>query len=98
MNYIFASAVDHAKALAYLIWPRYPAIFFQTFTGPALLPEALRLERLALEILQTALGEGYTETLTAMSNLAETLRHQGDLPGARLLHEKALASRRANLA
>lgn len=59
-------------------------------SGPALLPEALRLERRALTILQTVLGEEHPETLTSMSNLAVTLGRQGDLPGAQLLQEKEL--------
>ena len=58
--------------------------------GPALLPEALRLERMALAIMQTALGEDHPDTLTAMNNLAVTLWQKDDLPGARLLEEKTL--------
>jgi Tetratricopeptide repeat/Restriction endonuclease len=58
--------------------------------GPALLPETLRLDRLALTILQTALGEDHPATLAAMNNMAATLQQQGNLTGARLLQEKTL--------
>jgi Tetratricopeptide repeat len=77
---------------------RYASLLTQLATyltdGPALLTEVLRLERLALAIKQTALGEEHPDTLTAMNNLALTLQQQGDLPGARLLQEKELAIRR----
>jgi tetratricopeptide (TPR) repeat protein len=59
-------------------------------TGPALPGESQRLERLSLTIFQTALGEEHPATLTLMNNLALTLSQQGDLPGARTLHEKTL--------
>jgi hypothetical protein len=62
--------------------------------GPVLLSEALRLERLALIVKQTALGDEHPATLTSMNNLAATLWQQGDLPGARLLEEKTLDIRR----
>jgi tetratricopeptide (TPR) repeat protein len=65
--------------------------------GPALLPETLRLERLALAIRQTALGEDHPDTLESMNNLAFTLWQQGDLPGARLLEEKTLDIQRSVL-
>jgi tetratricopeptide (TPR) repeat protein len=58
--------------------------------GPALLSEALRLERRALTILQTALGEEHPDTVMSMGNLATTLWHQGDLHDARLLQEMTL--------
>jgi len=39
------------------------------------------------------LGGEHPSTLISMYNLAETLRAQGDLPGARELHEQVLAIR-----
>jgi hypothetical protein len=74
--------VDYANLLNRL------AIYLKV--GPALPGESQRLERLALAIKQTALGEDHPETLASMSNLAATLHQQGDLPGARALHEKTL--------
>jgi hypothetical protein len=65
--------------------------------GPALLLEALRLERRALTIKQAALGEEHPSTLISMGNLATTLWQQGDLPGARLLQEQTLAIKQAAL-
>ncbi len=58
--------------------------------GPALLPEALRLTRLAFSIRHSTLGEEYLPTLISMNSLADILRQQGDLPEARLLQEKYL--------
>jgi hypothetical protein len=40
------------------------------------------------------LGETHSATLNSMNNLAETLRHQGDFSGARILQEKVVESRR----
>jgi ATP-dependent DNA helicase RecG len=59
-------------------------------SGPALWGESQRLDRLSLAISQTALGEEHPDTLASMNNLATTLWQQGDLPGARSLHEKTL--------
>ncbi len=76
--------------------PRYAYLLGQLATyltyGPGLLPEALRMARFALAIKQTALGEKHPDTLTSMDNLATTLRLQGNLPDARLLQERTLAS------
>jgi tetratricopeptide (TPR) repeat protein len=47
-----------------------------------------------LELRRRVLGPEHRDTLTSMSNLAETLRAQGDLPGACKLHEEALDIRR----
>ncbi|MGA7178505.1 MAG: tetratricopeptide repeat protein [Thiobacillaceae bacterium] len=58
--------------------------------GPALYAEAARWFRRALEINQNEQGEEHPDTLTSMNNLAETLRAQGDLPGARALQETVL--------
>ncbi len=46
------------------------------------------------DVRKRVLGEQHTSTLTAMNNLAETLRSQGDLPGARWLQEAVLESRK----
>ena len=40
------------------------------------------------------LGDEHPDTLTSMSNLAETLRAQGDLAGARALQERGAGGRR----
>jgi hypothetical protein len=37
------------------------------------------------------LGEEHPDTLTSMNNLAGTLWHQGDWPGAKLLQETCVA-------
>ena len=42
------------------------------------------------QVLREILGPEHPETLTSMNNLAETLRAQGDLAGARKLEEEAL--------
>ena len=49
------------------------------------------------EVSRRVLGEEHPNTLTSMNNLAETLRAQGDLAGARELHEQALEVRRRML-
>lgn len=43
---------------------------------------------------RSLLGEDHPATLNSMNNLAETLRSQGDLAGARSLQEQVLATRR----
>jgi hypothetical protein len=43
------------------------------------------------------LGLGHPDTSTSLNNLAIVLRDQGDLEGARALHERALAIREARL-
>ncbi len=52
------------------------------------------LLRRALEIDTAVHGEDGKTTLTAMGNLASTLKAQGDLPGARALEEQVLEARR----
>ena len=47
-----------------------------------------------LEARRRVLGEEHPDTLTSMNNLADTLRAQGDLPGARALQEKVLEALR----
>ena len=47
------------------------------------------LERV-LDARRRLLGESHPDTLTSMSNLASTLRAQGDLTGARWMHERVL--------
>lgn len=42
------------------------------------------------DVLSSLHGEEWPETLTAMSNLAQTLQSQGNLPDARALQEKTL--------
>ena len=44
----------------------------------------------ALEASRQRLGEAHPNTLKAMNNLAQTLRAQGDVAGARALHERVL--------
>ena len=44
-----------------------------------------------LAIRRRVLGPEHPDTLTSMNNLAETLRAQGDLAGARKLQEETLA-------
>ena len=44
-----------------------------------------------LAIYRRALGEEHPDTLRSVSNLADTLRSQGDLAGAKKLQEKLLA-------
>jgi hypothetical protein len=41
-----------------------------------------------LAVSSRVLGEEHPDTLTSMNDLAETLRAQGDLPGARALQEQ----------
>jgi hypothetical protein len=48
----------------------------------------------AYEASKSLLGEEHPDTLTSMNNLAETLRAQGDLPGARALQEAVLAAQK----
>ena len=50
---------------------------------PALLPEALRLEWLALEILQSALGEEHPDTVISKENLPSFPRAFGGGPAHR---------------
>jgi len=52
--------------------------------------KARKIEEQALEIASKRLDPDDTRRLTAMSNLAGTLRGQGDLEGARKLQQKAL--------
>ncbi|HRF06966.1 FxSxx-COOH system tetratricopeptide repeat protein, partial [Accumulibacter sp.] len=59
--------------------------------GPALYSQATTLFERALALSRDAYGEEHPDTLTAMNNLAGTLRAQGDLAGARALQEQALA-------
>ncbi len=47
-----------------------------------------------LEVRRREFGEAHPDTLMAMSNLAETLRAQGELSRARELHERVLEVRR----
>ena len=49
------------------------------------------------EVLSRTLGEEHHDTLTTMSNLAETLRSQGDLSGARVLQKQVLEALRRTL-
>ena len=51
----------------------------------------------SLDARRRILGPDHPDTLTAMNNLAITLRGQGDLPGARKLEEKVLDARRRML-
>jgi hypothetical protein len=46
-----------------------------------------------LEATARLLGKEHPDTLTAMSNLAQTLYAQGDLAGARKLEEQVLEAR-----
>ncbi len=62
--------------------------------GPALYLEARRMFEKALEIRRLVLGEEQPATLVSHNNLAEILRAQGDLSGARGLQERALEIRR----
>ena len=55
------------------------------------------LQEQVLEGMRRRLGADHPSPLTAMSNLAETLRAQGDLAQARPLQEQVLASRRRQL-
>jgi eukaryotic-like serine/threonine-protein kinase len=55
---------------------------------------AMNLLQQGMKRLRERLGEEHPATLRSMNNLAETLRAQGDLPGARALQEKALEARR----
>jgi hypothetical protein len=57
-------------------------------------PAARALEEPLLEASRRILGEEHPDTLTDMSNLAETLHAQGDLPGARAFQEQVLEARR----
>jgi tetratricopeptide (TPR) repeat protein len=52
------------------------------------------VEEHVLRVTSTVLGDEHPATLTAMNNLAGTLRAQGDLAGARELYEKVLDIRR----
>lgn len=52
------------------------------------------LQERVLGVARSLFGECHPNTLTSVSNLAETLRAQGDLAGARHLHEQVLAVRR----
>ncbi len=47
-----------------------------------------------LEASRRVLGEEHPGTLSSMNNLANTLSAQGDLPGARRLHEAVLEARK----
>ena len=47
--------------------------------------------RLVLTIQEKVLGPEYPDTATSLNNLADLLRAQGDLAGARPLYERALA-------
>ena len=62
--------------------------------GPASYGESRRLFERALAINREDLGDADPNTLTSMSNLAGTLRDQGDLPAARALLEQVLPARR----
>lgn len=48
----------------------------------------------ASEGLRAKLGENHSDTLSALNDLSLTLQAQGDLGGARILQESALATRR----
>ena len=52
------------------------------------------LYRHVLEITRRVLGDEHPDTLGSMNNLAETLRAQGDLDGARRIQEQVLETRR----
>jgi Tetratricopeptide repeat/TIR domain len=54
---------------------------------------ARELEERVVAARGRLLGEEHPDTLTAMNNLAETLRAQGDRAGARELHERVLEAR-----
>ena len=62
--------------------------------GPRQPADARGLQETVLAVCRRVLGEEHPDTLTSMSNLAETLRAQGDLPRARGLQESVLAVRR----
>ena len=55
---------------------------------------ARKLQEEVLESHRHLLGEEHPDTLMAMSNVAVTLRAQGDLAGARKLNEQVLSIRR----
>jgi len=57
---------------------------------------AENLYHLQWEIISRILGDEHPDTLTSMNNLAETLRAEGDLTGAREKQEEVLEIRRRN--
>jgi tetratricopeptide (TPR) repeat protein len=63
------------------------------FLGRGAYSQAVRSLRDALAIREKVLGHEHPYTAGSLNDLAVLLRHQGDLTGARLLHERALAIR-----
>jgi tetratricopeptide (TPR) repeat protein len=59
-----------------------------------LLDEAARIKKQVLEKRRQILGEKHPDTITAMSNLASTLRDQGQLDEAAKVFEEVLEKRR----
>jgi hypothetical protein len=62
--------------------------------GPALYAESVRLLEQSVDLHRIELGAEHPDTLGSMSNLAESLRAQGDLSGARRLQEQVLDTQR----
>jgi tetratricopeptide (TPR) repeat protein len=58
---------------------------------------ARKLNEQALKVHRGVLSKEHPFTLTALNNLALTLREQGDLAGARKLQEQALEAYRGVL-
>jgi len=78
-----AATVNEANLLSWLG-------FYDNVRGSYVSAEALRTRELEFRI--SAQGEEHPDTLKARNNLAETLRAQGDLAGARQHQEQVLAA------